>query len=321
MEGIPQLVWRSGDEGRWTWSSPQWQSFTGQSLAESLGLGWLDAVHSEDRDATMRAWEAAKPHGMLDIEYRVHRASDGAYLWHHTRSVPVRDEGGRIVEWLGTTTDVQQLKEFQERQEVMVAELQHRTRNLIAVVRSIAQQTMAQTGPTEAFRDEFNHRLEALARVQGLLSRSDEEPITIEALIRMELDALGAKAEPGRIEVDGPPVRIRPTVVQTLALALHELATNARKYGALSNSDGRLAITWRTYEDGNKERLALDWAESGGQPPKPNGDPRRGYGRELIERALPYSLNARTSFEHDEAGLRCTIVMPLERTRSRRRVA
>ncbi|MBI0538525.1 PAS domain S-box protein [Roseomonas sp. KE2513] len=319
MEGIPQLVWRSCDEGRWTWSSPQWQAFTGQSPVESLALGWLDAIHPDDHDATMRAWEAARPHGRLDVEYRVRRAADGAYLWHHTRSVPVRDEAGRLLEWLGTTTDVQQLKELQERQEVMVAELQHRTRNLIAVVRSIAQQTMEQTGPTERFREEFNHRLEALARVQGLLSRSDEEPITMDGLIHMELDALGARAEPGRLDVDGPSVRVRHSVVQTLALALHELATNARKYGALSNSDGRLTVTWRTYGEGRGERLALQWAERGGQPPSNNGDAPRGYGRELIERALPYSLNAKTSFEHDEAGLRCTIDMPLERTRSRRR--
>jgi PAS domain S-box-containing protein len=321
MEGIPQLVWRSGDEGRWAWSSPQWQDFTGQSLEASLALGWLDAVHPDDREATLQAWEAARRHGMLDTEYRVHRASDGAYLWHHTRSVPIRDESGRIVEWLGTTTDVQQLKELQERQEVMVAELQHRTRNLIAVVRSIAGQTMAQTGPTEAFREEFNHRLEALARVQGLLSRSDEEPITIEALIRLELDALGAKPEPGRIDVEGPAVRVRHSVVQTLALALHELATNARKYGALSSETGRLDVRWHVYSDARGERLALKWEEVGGQPPKTGGDARRGYGRELIEQALPYSLNAKTSVEHDAAGLRCTIDMPLERNRSRRKAA
>lgn len=321
MEGIPQLVWRSCDEGRWTWSSPQWQAFTGQSLEESLALGWLDAVHLDDRDDTMRAWEAARPHGMLDVEYRVRRAADGEYLWHHTRSLPVQAEGGQVVEWLGTTTDVQQLKELQERQAVMVAELQHRTRNLIAVVRSIAQQTMAQTGPTEAFREEFKHRLEALARVQGLLSRSDEEPITIETLIRMELDALGAELEAGRIEIQGPPARIRHSVVQTLALALHELATNARKYGALASDRGSLQVRWWTYASAKDERLALEWTETGGQPPKSESESRRGYGRELLERALPYSLNAKTSFEHDEAGVRCTIDMPLKRLKGRRTAA
>jgi PAS domain S-box-containing protein len=320
-EGIPQLVWRSGDEGHWTWSSPQWQAFTGQSLEACLGLGWLEAVHPDDREATMRAWEEARPHGMLDVEYRVGRAADGQYLWHHTRSLPVRDEGGRVVEWLGTTNDVQQLKELQERQGVMVAELQHRTRNLIAVVRSIAQQTMAQTGPTEAFRDEFNHRLEALARVQGLLSRSEEEPITIEGLIRMELEALGALNGAGeRIELSGPPIRLRHSVIQTLALGLHELATNARKHGALSREAGRLSITWQVREaDGEGRRLALAWSETGAAVAIDTVPERRGYGRELIERALPYALGAKTTYELREEGVRCTIDMPLEKKELRRR--
>lgn len=313
-EGIPQLVWRSAEEGLWTWSSPQWQDFTGQTLDASLGLGWMTAVHPEDRDSAREAWAAASRSGEVDVEFRVRRAADGAYLWHHTRALPVRGRDGAILEWLGTTTDVQQLKQLQERQAVLVAELQHRTRNLIAVVRSIAGQTMASTGPGEAFREEFNHRLEALSRVQGLLSRSDQEPITLEGLIRMELDALGPSGPSDRIVAEGPAVRIRHSAVQTLALALHELATNSRKYGALSREEGRLEVRWSTYDGENGKRLALNWNERGGDPPHAPSVARRGYGRELIERALPYSLNARTSFEHDETGLRCTIDMPLGRT-------
>lgn len=110
----------------------------------------------------------------------------------------------------------------------MVHELQHRTRNLIAVVASVARQTMDKTGPTEAFRTAFNQRLEVLARVQGLLSTADQEPITLRGLVKLELDALGA-TEGERVTLSGPPVRIRFSVVQTLARALHELATNARR--------------------------------------------------------------------------------------------
>ena len=282
---------------------------------------WALRIHPDDRPATEAALRAARDDGGdYAHEFRsLH--PDGTVRWLSAHGHFFFDEQGTPNRMVGAMLDVTERREWEERQAVMVAELQHRTRNLIAVVRSIAGQTMAQTGPTEVFRDEFNDRLEALARVQGLLSRSDEEPITIEALIRMELDALGAKTEPGRIEIGGPPARIRHSVVQTLALALHELATNARKYGALSIDQGRLDVRWRTYPDVRGERLALEWTECGGQPPKPGGDARRGYGRELIEHALPYSLNAKTSFEHDEAGLRCTIDMPLERTKSRRRAA
>jgi len=312
MEGIPQLVWRSRDRGEWTWAGPQWLAFTGQSLEECRGLGWLEVVHPDDREASLLAWEEANPHGMLDTEFRVRRASDGAYLWHHTRSVPVRDPAGRILEWLGTTTDVDDLRRLQEAQAVMVTELQHRTRNLIAVVRSIAQQTMSQTGPGEAFREQFNARLGALSRVQGLLSRSDSEPITIGQLVRMELDALGAR-DGSRIALDGPEVPLRPSVVQTMALALHELATNARKYGALSTERGHLTVRWYVHvPEGEDRRLAVEWIEHDiTHPEESSRSSHRGYGRELIERALPYALQARTRYELGETELRCSIDLPL----------
>lgn len=314
-EGIPQLVWRASNDGRWTWASPQWTAFTGQTREESLGMGWLDAIHPEERATTTQAWHDAGQHGRVDVEHRVRRAPDGAWFWHQTRSLPVNDAQGRTIEWVGTSTDTQHLIELQNSQAVMVAELQHRTRNLIAVVRSIAGQTMARTPSVATFNDVFNHRLEALARVQGLLSRSDEAPITIEALVRMELDALGAEhGSAGRVTLDGPPVRIRNSVVQTLALALHELATNARKYGALSTAHGWLTVRWHVRASaGPGSRLVVEWVETGGPALDATAASRRGYGRELIERALPYSLDATTQYELGEGGVRCTIDMPLER--------
>lgn len=204
-------------------------------------------------------------------------------------------------------------QQAEARLEVMVAELQHRTRNLIAVVSSIANRTMARTGPTEAFRTQFNTRLAALARVQGMLSRADIEPITIGALIRMELDALGAEDSDNRITLDGPDVVLRDTVVQTIALVIHELVTNARKHGALAADDRVLKVTWAVRQvDGTASRLHLEWVEEGvGPPSKKAGDERVGYGRELIERALPYALNAKTSFKLSNDGVRCTIDLPL----------
>jgi two-component sensor histidine kinase len=197
--------------------------------------------------------------------------------------------------------------------EVMVAELQHRTRNLITVVRAIASRTMAQTGPTEAFRTQFSERLAALARVQGLLSRTEIEPITIGALIRLELDALGAEASDDRITLIGPSVVLMDTIVQTLALAIHELATNARKYGALAADDRALTVSWAVRQvGGTTASLVLEWVEQGvGRAPESEGPTRKGYGRELIERALPYALNAKTSFELNDDGVRCTIDLPL----------
>jgi two-component sensor histidine kinase len=192
----------------------------------------------------------------------------------------------------------------------MVDELQHRTRNLLTVVRSIAQETMAQTGPTERFRGQFNDRLAALSRVQSLLSRSDQTPVTIRTLIQSEFDALGPAVMQGRVALEGPTVSLRKGDVQTLALAIHELATNARKYGALSNDQGELWVSWDSYSDETgKPRLALVWLEEGISPAP---ERRNGYGRKLIEQALPYALRARTSYELSDAELRCTIDLPLK---------
>lgn len=213
----------------------------------------------------------------------------------------------------------EQAQRAEAKLQVMVAELQHRTRNLIGVVTAIANRTMARTGPTEEFRRQFNARLAALSRVQGLLSRVDREPIAIGTLIRMELNALGADDFSDRIILAGTEVNLRASVVQTFALGLHELATNARKYGALASESGVLTITWSVkQEDGGEARLVVEWVEKGLGRKLEAGTMRKGYGRELIERALPYSLNARTSFELNDEGLRCTIDLPLTESKGSR---
>lgn len=111
LEGMPQLVWRAQDNGEWIWASPQWASFTGQNPEQSMGEGWLDSLHPDDRETARHAWVQAREEGLLDVEYRVRRARDGAYLWHHTRALPVRAPDGKILEWLGTSTDIEKLKQ------------------------------------------------------------------------------------------------------------------------------------------------------------------------------------------------------------------
>ena len=317
VEGIPQLVWRSKDAGQWTWCSPQWTAFTGLAMEDSLGLGWIQALHPDDREAAIRFWADAERSGSLETEARIHQAAAKEYRWFKTRATPVRDAAGEIIEWLGTSTDVDELRAMQERQEIMVAELQHRTRNLIAVIRSVGQQTIDSSEDLEDFREAFNERLTALSRVQGLLSRADRERITIGRLLWTELDALGASGL-DHVSLIGPEVPLRNSIVQTLALALHELATNARKYGALSDAGGRLDVQWHVRaDDSSGARLQLAWTESGVRMPETRSRAARGggYGRELIEKALPYSLGASTRYELTADGVSCEIMLPLESRR------
>lgn len=138
---IPQLVFCCRPDGNRSWGSPQWCDFVGMSLDESLGFGWLDAVHPDDREGSLNAWAEAQATGEYYFEHRVRRSRDGEYLWHQTRAKPVNHEAGTDGEWVGTMTDIDDLRGLQDRQQVLMAELLHRTRNLLAVVQAIASQT------------------------------------------------------------------------------------------------------------------------------------------------------------------------------------
>lgn len=200
----------------------------------------------------------------------------------------------------------------EEARRVLVAELQHRTRNLMAVVQSIAHQTLDNVESLADFENRFNRRLDALSRVQSLLSRAGEEPITLATLVVGEFEALAPDAVGERITVQGPRVRLRNSTVEMLALAIHELLTNAIKYGAFSGADGRLRLAWRVDGTGPNFRLVLEWTEHDVEHLPASGDAkRRGYGRTLIEEALPYSLSAETKFEFGADGFRCRICLPL----------
>lgn len=306
---IPQLVFRSRPDGMRTWGSPQWIDFTGLSLAESLDLGWLDAVHPDDRAATVDAWDGARAAGEYYVEHRVRRRADGAYRWHQTRARPVQVAAREDpVDWVGTMTDVHDLRQLKDRQEVLMAELQHRTRNLLAVVQSVANRTLHTSDSLDDFAVEFEGRLRALSRVQAMLARIDQREVDLRELVVAELGAHGGNA--GRVRIDGPSVALPATAAQALGLALHELATNAVKYGALSQPTGRLVVAWRVEAERSKRRITLEWRETGIVIAN-GGTRRRGYGTELIERALPYQLGAETRLEFGGDEVRCAIAVEI----------
>jgi two-component system CheB/CheR fusion protein len=314
IEGMPQLVWRAIDGGMWTWCSPQWREYTGLPQDGSAQLGWLYAFHPDDRPVALEAWEQAPRAGGLTFEGRICHASSGRYRHFQTRASPVRADDGQVLEWLGTCTDVDDLIRLREQQDVLVAELQHRTRNLMTVVYAVVMRTMKGSRSLDDFRRCIDDRLAALARVQGLLSRRGSQRISFDRLLREELSAhvdLNRDGGAQQVSLAGPAdVALETSQVQTFALALHELATNAVKYGALSTPDGLLSVQWELVQsEKRKPRLHVDWRESGvADVPEPGAAPRgSGYGRELIERALPYQLGASTTYGFTGDGVRCTI--------------
>jgi PAS domain S-box-containing protein len=309
---IPQLVFLTRPDGDRTWPSPQWIAFTGLSFDASLGLGWLEAIHPDDRDATQSAWHEARSKGEYYIEHRVRREADGKYLWHQTRAKPLEGESAASSDWVGTMTDIDDLRDLQSRQHVLMAELQHRTRNLLSVVQSIANQTIRSSSSLEAFGTQFGSRLRALSRVQSLLARVEDQVIDLHALVTAELAAHSeGDAHSSKIKVGGPTVALPPTAAQALGLAIHELATNAVKYGALAQPTGKLEVTWELKARKPTAEVALQWRESGVSMPAVGPPRRKGYGSELIERALPYQLSAKTQLEFGSDGVRCAIVVPV----------
>jgi two-component system CheB/CheR fusion protein len=216
------------------------------------------------------------------LERRVDSVQDGAH--YLVRLSPYRDGDQRMRGAVVTFVDVTGITQAEDQQTVLIRELHHRTRNLLTVVRAIATLTLGKGGSLHS----FNERLAALGRVQDLVSRSNDDGMDLAVLVQQELDAHGAP-DGSKVEISGPPVSLGSDRVQVLALALHELATNAMKYGALKQEAGKLSVHWHVEDDAGQDPcVVLDWTESGVAMPK--DAPGRGYGRHLIERALAMSL-------------------------------
>jgi PAS domain S-box-containing protein len=306
---IPELVFTSLGDGDRTWGSPQWVVYTGLSDADSRQFGWLDAVHADDRQQTRKSWEKAMRSGVYEIEHRIRRVADGEFRWHQTRAMPLPHVEGAPQEWVGASTDVHQLRGLRESQDVLLSELQHRTRNLLTVVQSIAHRS-AKSAPTiEVFVRELNHRLQALSRAESLTPYGTDGVVDLRALVETELAAHLPADHSSKVRLDGPHINIPRIAAQPVSLALHELTTNAVKYGALKQEHGRLDIAWHVEAEDMK--VAFEWRESGLVMPPDTGTRRRGYGTELIEQALRYQLSAQTRLEFSADGVFCRVEVPI----------
>jgi two-component system CheB/CheR fusion protein len=283
-------------------------------LHDDEGQRWLDLIVPEDRPAVLANLDLLRQGHKVNLEYRIRRPNDGAIRWIHNTGFPVFD-GDRVVRLGGIAQDITEEKKTSGRLQVLVEELQHRTRNLVAVVRAVSNKTIEESSTLEQFKHRYNDRLGAIARTQGLLSRLEEgERITFDELLHAELSAHDRiEAYESRVIMEGPPgVRLRSSALQTFALALHELTTNAIKYGALASAEGQLLIRWTVQtEAAGEERLHVEWRESGVKVEAESLRRVGGYGRELIERALPYQLHAQTTYELGPEGVHCTITVPL----------
>lgn len=228
---------------------------------------------------------------------------------------PVRAADGRICGMIDTvvetTAEVRHrdaLRTSERDAQTLLAELQHRVRNTLAVVRSIARRTAERSPNVDEMISHFEGRLNAFARVQSAVTRTLDAGVDIKAIVEDELLAVAAR-EGKQLRIRGPEVCLRPKAAESISLAVHELATNAVKYGALSVPKGRIRITWDRIPDHAAEELRLEWVEAGlDARPQPT---REGFGHEMLLRTLPYDLQAKTRIEFTNDGIRFSMRMPL----------
>ncbi|MBL27331.1 MAG: sensor histidine protein kinase [Rhodospirillaceae bacterium] len=204
--------------------------------------------------------------------------------------------------------DVTEEQNAAARQQAMMGELRHRVKNILNNVRALAVQTWRSSDDPESFIQAFQSRIGALSRAQDLVVASPTEAVSIRDIVRSELVAVGA--EEGRhYSIDGPDVRLTPRNAQAFAMTIHELTTNAAKYGALSVDGGRIDMTWKMDRRDGEDRLCFRWRESGVQIAE--REPKRGFGSKVIEESLPHMLggSARLKFHRD--GAECLVEYPI----------
>lgn len=224
------------------------------------------------------------------------------------RILPYRSIDNFIAGVVITFIDVTAIIRAEERQRILLGELQHRVRNALGVVRSIARRSAETSSSVEEYASHLDGRLNAFARTHTLVTRDPEGGVDLEYLIAEELLDYNA-TEGAQLRVSGPVVRLQPKAAETFALAIHELATNAIKYGALSQPSGRIEVDWQIDEAPKPPKLVFIWRERGGPPVRPPS--RRGFGTELLERMLAFEFKGQTAIAFDSAGLQCVIKVPL----------
>ncbi|MDO9713308.1 sensor histidine kinase [Paracraurococcus lichenis] len=289
-----------------TWNAGA-ERILGYAAAEILGRSAEVVFTPEDRAAGCLAEEmrSALTKGCGDDE-RWHLRKGGTRFWASGLTMPLRDRAGAVRGFLKILRDRTERRRAEERRALLVAELNHRVKNTLATVQSLAQQTLKSEPEPRAFAATFQGRLRALARAHDLLTREEWAGATLADVARAALAPwLDGKGGGGRLGLDGPELMLAPRQALGLSMALHELATNAAKHGALSEPGGRVSLAWRRAGPA----ATVEWTEEGGPPVRP--PERRGFGSRLLGRALAAELGGSVELDFAPGGVRCAVRLPL----------
>jgi PAS domain S-box-containing protein len=269
-------------------------------------------LSAEDWFSLQTAWRAAEDpqgDGRINVEYQIHRADDSARRWcAFSGQVFFDDRRRKPVRAVGIMLDTTDRKGIEERQRLMLREMNHRVKNSLAVVQAIVSQTVRMTpDPAEAF-ERIQSRVMSIARTHDFLDRSSVGEASIRRLVAMEIEPF-VDDMATRVRMDGPVILLESSPVLALGLTLHELATNAAKYGALSSPAGRIDVTWALRSEDDQTFVDIEWKESGGQgvlPPQ-----RRGFGSRLIEGSIAGTLGGTVTLDYLPEGMVARLSFPL----------
>ncbi|MEX2673499.1 MAG: PAS domain S-box protein [Phycisphaeraceae bacterium] len=302
-DAAPVLIWLSGPDGESTYFNWGWLAFRGRSLEQEAGSGWASGIHPEDYQMVVDQHAAALTRRQqFRIEYRLRR-HDGVYRWILVHAVPLHDDDGIFAGFIGSCIDITDRKRSERRQKLLVDELDHRVKNTLATVLALAQQQFARKQSVDDFRQSFIGRLHAMSRTHEALARTRWDGVNLDDIVQMVLAPyLQGRVE--QIKTAGPVTKLPARAALPISLSLHELATNAMKYGGLSTPRGEVRITWQHSEQG----IEIEWREHGSTPGKIN---RPGTGMQLIEGLISYELQGSVHFDFANEGMECIMKLPL----------
>jgi PAS domain S-box-containing protein len=266
------------------------------------------ALHPDDRHLMEEFHQLADKQDSFTSEYRV-VWPDGTTLWLRGRGqVTVRAPDGKAERMVSIVTDVTDRKAAEDHIQFLMHEISHRSKNLLMVIQSIARRTARTAGTMEEFENRFERRLQGLAASHDVLVRENWHGAPLADLVRQQLVPF-VEIRSSRFEIAGPDVVITAEAAQAIGLAIHELATNAIKYGALSDPAGKVSVSWRfDGEAGASGPLLLSWIEQGGPPVSPPS--RRGFGHVVIGEMVERSLNGKVAMEFASEGLNWRVSVP-----------
>ena len=323
----PGALWvAEAASGRGIYISPGVGDLLGVAPEEVLPEAgrWLGRVHPDDRAAVADRFETLRRGEVAEVAYRVLPPGSGlagaaarsAALWVSDLGFPITDAHGRVQRVAGFARSTTGSAGEEGLRRLLLAELNHRVRNALATVQSVAAGTARNAVDPRSFWESFAGRLRAMARAHDVVAgRGWTEGADLRTLLEAELAPYVAGADGPRAELDGPAVRLGPAAALALALALHELATNAARHGALSVAGGRVRVRWQALDAAPATpRLRLDWVEEGGPqvlPPK-----RKGFGTRLLASALPVQLGGHVALQFNASGLHAVVeaaLMPADK--------